>query len=394
MERNDNLQKPKYFFLLDIARGIAALSVVLFHWQHFYSYNGVQSASFDKTKQPLYNFFFMFYNAGGLAVDFFFMLSGFVFFFLYADKIRLKMVNGRNFFILRFSRLYPLHFLTLLLVAFMQYITILHIGAPFVYTYNNLYHFLLNLFFIQSWGLEAGNSFNSPTWSVSVEVLLYLLFFVLCWYNTNKKLIRYLAVLAGLITSAFYPPIGRGITAFFIGGMLYYIYLNFIKKGHLKLRFNVLVCTALCLFVLMIYESKTSFSVHLVLLIAHHFNFVHNDKMLIAIINKTDNQLVRYICFPVFLMCMALYETMKGPVMKKLAFIGHISYSSYLLHFPLQIILVNILFILNKDQPYIFNSIFTLISFFLTLIIFSLISFYFFELPVQNYVRNKFGAHK
>ena len=394
MERNDTLQTPKYFFLLDIARGVAALSVVLFHWQHFYTYNGIQPASFDRTKQPLYSIFFMFYNAGGLSVDFFFLLSGFIFFFLYADKIRLKKVNGMDFSLLRFSRLYPLHFITLLLVALLQYFTVVHIGVPFVYTYNNVYHFLLNFFFIQSWGLEAGNSFNAPTWSVSVEVLLYLLFFLLCWYNLNKKHLRYLAVLAGLIISGFYPPIGRGIIAFFIGGILYYLYLNIIKNNYVKQWFNILICTALGLFLLMICESKTSYSVHLVLLIAHYFNFIHNDKTLTAIVNKTDNQLVRYICFPVFLMCMALHETIKGPVMKKLAFIGHISYSSYLLHFPLQIMLVNILFMLNKDQPHIFNSIFTLTSFFLTLIILSLISFYFFELPVQNYVRNKFGAHK
>ena len=392
MERNNNQQIPGYFFLLDIARGVAALSVVLFHWQHFYSYNGVHSVFFDKTKQPLYSFFFMFYNAGGLAVDFFFLLSGFIFFFLYAEKIRLKKVGGGKFFILRLSRLYPLHFITLLLVAIMQYITVLHIGVPFVYTYNNVYHFILNIFFIQSWGLEAGNSFNSPTWSVSVEVLLYLLFFILCWYNANRKSIRYIAVLAGLIIGVVYPPIGRGITAFFIGGMLYYLYLNIVNKGHIKLWFTILISISLSLFILMIWESKTSYSVHLALSIAHRFHFVHSDKTLAAIVNKTDNQLVRYICFPVFLMCMALYETMSGPVVKKLAFVGHISYSSYLLHFPLQIILLNILFLINKDQPYIFNSTVTLITFFSALIILSLVSYYFFELPVQNYLRSKSGA--
>ena len=70
---------PRHLYSLDVARGIAALSVVLWHWSHFSDGggSGVENAS---NEGPLYGLFFLFYERGALAVDFFFSLSGFVFF--------------------------------------------------------------------------------------------------------------------------------------------------------------------------------------------------------------------------------------------------------------------------------------------------------------------------
>ena len=50
---------------------------------------------------------------------------------------------------------------------------------------NDLYHFFLQIFFISAWGFENGNSFNAPIWSVSVEIGIYILFFLLL--NIFKK---------------------------------------------------------------------------------------------------------------------------------------------------------------------------------------------------------------
>ena len=107
---------PRHLYSLDVARGIAALSVVLWHWSHFRDGGGlgVENAS---NEGPLYGLFFLFYERGALAVDFFFSLSGFVFFWLYRDRLLRGEVGGWDFFLLRFSRLYPLHLLTLLVTA-------------------------------------------------------------------------------------------------------------------------------------------------------------------------------------------------------------------------------------------------------------------------------------
>lgn len=43
---------------------------------------------------------------------------------------------------------------------------------------NDLYYFVLQLFVASDWGLQAGDSFNGPIWSISVELLVYVIFFV------------------------------------------------------------------------------------------------------------------------------------------------------------------------------------------------------------------------
>ena len=81
---------------------------------------------------------------------------------------------------LRFSRLYPLHTLTLFLVAGMQILFYRATGKFFIYELNDWQHFLSSLFMAQQWlPPSIEQTFNGPAWSVSVEVLLYAIFFAL-----------------------------------------------------------------------------------------------------------------------------------------------------------------------------------------------------------------------
>lgn len=66
-----------------------------------------------------------------------------------------------------------MHFLTLVIVAVLQAVSVARFGASQIYDNNNVYHFVLQLFFASEWGLQAGHSFNAPIWSVSVEILVY-----------------------------------------------------------------------------------------------------------------------------------------------------------------------------------------------------------------------------
>jgi peptidoglycan/LPS O-acetylase OafA/YrhL len=141
---------------------------------------GSQPGAFAMERLPLFEVLFPFYTDGWLAVDLFFSLSGFVFYWLYARAVAEQAITLRNFAVLRFSRLYPLHFATLLAIAAGQLWFMRSTGSYFVYPENDAEHFLLNLFFVSSWGFERGYSFNGPVWSVSVEMLLYLVFFAYC----------------------------------------------------------------------------------------------------------------------------------------------------------------------------------------------------------------------
>lgn len=224
---------PNRLYSLDSARGLAALAVVLWHWQHFF-FNGAVSGAFDRQSQPFYSLLFPFYEKGWLAVDFFFSLSGFIFFWLYTQIIKQRKVSTHDFFILRLSRLYPLHLATLLLVAGLQWLNMHNSGGYFVYQLNDIYHFTLNLFFASAWGLEKGFSFNAPIWSVSVEVLLYAIFFCIARFFPARAISALVMAIAGLFIYDFSELIGRGVFSFYMGALTYFAYRQLLVTKYIQ----------------------------------------------------------------------------------------------------------------------------------------------------------------
>ncbi len=125
---------------LDALRGIAALSVVFWHWQHFFALSGAWEPGWRRDMQPFYWALKPLYLQGWAAVDLFFMLSGFVFFWLYSDTIRERATGMGRFWLLRFSRLYPLHVVLLLAVAVLQALYFREARTFFIYQANDLDH--------------------------------------------------------------------------------------------------------------------------------------------------------------------------------------------------------------------------------------------------------------
>lgn len=150
---------------LDTLRGFAAVSVVIWHYGTGFG------------AMPMQGLLAPFYRSGGYAVIFFFLLSGYVLSHAYLAPQRRPAV-ARNLFA-RFARMAPLHYATLILVAGIQAWFVAHEGKPFVYQANDGWNFALNLVFLQQSGLQTGYSFNGPSWSISVEVIVNILFFAL-----------------------------------------------------------------------------------------------------------------------------------------------------------------------------------------------------------------------
>jgi peptidoglycan/LPS O-acetylase OafA/YrhL len=148
-------------------RGLAALWVVLYHYSTVY---------FPRLDIGDYSNLIA---KGYLAVDLFFMLSGFVMTHVYYRAFSESITqNYRNFLVARIARLYPLH----LLVLFLFLATALT-SQLLLYMRTGLFHgiplegarsmgaFAANLFMLQ--GLAAGElSWNYPAWSISIEFLL------------------------------------------------------------------------------------------------------------------------------------------------------------------------------------------------------------------------------
>ena len=147
-------------------RGIAALLVVIYH--------------FRPTLQPamdldLHTHFFA---KGYLWVDFFFILSGFILCHVYATRPGSGERDIMEFWWSRFARIYPLHIATLMLLVFWQIVAsaALHRSVRV----GEWSTFWLNLLNIHAWGFLDRYDWNFPSWSISAEMAAYITFPVIC----------------------------------------------------------------------------------------------------------------------------------------------------------------------------------------------------------------------
>jgi len=153
---------------LTAVRGIAAWWVVVYHFR-------------EALPASTPELFFHIMSYGYLAVDLFFILSGFVIALNYAKWFENKNagIGGyKKFLQLRLSRIYPLHFFMLLMflsnpIAVIVFSNLHRIGDL------HINYYLLSFFLMQGWGISRGTAWNVPAWSISVEWLAYLLFPVL-----------------------------------------------------------------------------------------------------------------------------------------------------------------------------------------------------------------------
>lgn len=107
-----------------------------------------------------------------IAVDFFFILSGFVLSYVYKQALSEGKINNTIFSLHRFVRMYPLHLATLIATFFIYYF--LYNGFPFD---RPLYSGVANLALMHGMGMTSDWSWNDPSWSISVEFWASVLMF-------------------------------------------------------------------------------------------------------------------------------------------------------------------------------------------------------------------------
>lgn len=198
---------------LDALRFIAAMGIVVGH-----AIGRTDTfASFDA--RPL-----------RLFVDLFFVISGYVIAHVYNDRI-LSINDYGKFLVRRAARLLPLHWLTLLC----------SIGVASIVWYKGIAVdsgelfdpacIVPNALLIHALGTCQNLSFNAPSWSISAEAVMYIFTPVVFWIM-RWRLSRWLIVFSVfIILSAFYSDTWhtwtsnggavRALPSFLLGNLIY-----------------------------------------------------------------------------------------------------------------------------------------------------------------------------
>jgi len=380
----------KRLYALDTLRGFAALSIVLWHWQHFFAISGTWQQGWQKSSEPFYPFLKPFYEEGWAAVDLFFALSGFIFFWLYSEAIREGRVGAWRFGWLRFSRLYPLHLLTLLAVTAMQFYYYRATGTYFIFDADDGARFAASLILAQQWlPPTIDQFFNGPAWSVSIEVLLYAVFFLLCrWGLRGPRMALLIAVLAiSLLWWNWF--IARGVMGFFLGGAIFYCSRALESRSDTRRLAYLCAGIAAALWIGVWIEAYLR-PLHAALYWLSGHISPEAGRFYIGESENLFLLLFIFVVSPVTILALALHERVLGGNWSRFAFVGDISYSTYMLHFPMQLVLA-LIAVHYALPPAAFENPVALILFYVALIALGGLSFHYFERPMQDFLRGKLG---
>lgn len=140
-------------------------------------------------------------DIGYVFVSFFFLISGFILAYNYADR---PAMNSVDFWMARFSRLYPVYALTLL-ISIPMLITEWHVRPRGQFWAGAIFTPLL----LQGCFPRLATFWNTVTWTLSCEVMLYIAFpwlLKLRWPRSSRKLLLMLAAfwIVGLVPHTIY----------------------------------------------------------------------------------------------------------------------------------------------------------------------------------------------
>jgi peptidoglycan/LPS O-acetylase OafA/YrhL len=349
--------KPRRYYTLDGLRGLAAIAVLFWHYQHFFFPPGKHLPVADFSEhEPLHWLFAGLYDYGNYAVPLFWVISGFVFSNVYGGR----ETRSREFWVNRLARLYPLHLLTLVLVASLQPLCLAIFGSWVIYGHNDALHFALQLAFASNWFLTE-SSFNGPIWSVSVEILAYAFF----WF-VHRRLFALGAVL----------PLAMAA-----GGVLF---SHFERTGQLgTCLFYFFVGAASFAFWRQLRHSAAAAAASALLLIDAGIGWAYFAA------SPLMRSVGLAVAFAGSLLLLAGAEDRIGPRLRGLfGFLGDNSYGMYLWHIPTQLALT---LLLRERLAVVAQSPWFLFAYLLVVAMVARVSFVGFERPARIYLRRFAG---
>jgi Predicted acyltransferases len=363
--------KPHYE-ILDGLRGVAAVVVVLFHVFEVHSHG-------DHSKQII--------NHGYLAVDFFFMLSGYVISYAYDD--RWSRMSLKDFFKRRIIRLHPMIIIGMV------------IGAVLFYFQNSpalgwggiqdvpIWKMLLVMFIgftllpvgrgldIRGW--SEMHPLNGPAWSLFYEYIANIVYAVFL-RRITKVFLAVLVFIAASITIHYALTNPNGDI---IGG--WSIHPNQLRIGFTRLAFPFLAGMLLAKTAKLCYTPNAFLSAGLLLVIFLSVPHIGGGEH--GWINGVYECLCLMVIFPLVVWLGAGGKVKGKRASKFCKFLGDISYPIYITHFP--IVYVYMAWVTNNNltlaESWCMGILCTVVS-----IVVAYVSMKLYDIPVREWLRKRF----
>ena len=344
---------------LTVFRFVAAVIVVIFHF-------GQEATGFSGLL-----------IAGPQMVTFFFVLSGFVMAVAYFKTDKIKI---RTYWWARVARIMPIYLLALLLMLVINHIK----GSE-----HNLTALMLHLTLLQAWFSPHPLSINSPGWSLSVEAFFYLMFPLILLILKKYKISVSKMVMAALIlwmitqvilSSALSTDFYRGYPS------LSHDFIFYFPLVHL--------CSFLWGIVggIWFLQKKTvltnpSKTLALTLLSVWLIIFILNDQMHIEdllpfTLAFESSFLSPFFLFFILSLAMCRSKFISLLTWKPFLLLGEASYSLYILQVP-----IHSLYRYGFESHLTLTPLLNFCLYLILLISLSIVSFLFFEKPVNKFLR-------
>jgi peptidoglycan/LPS O-acetylase OafA/YrhL len=335
---------------LDGIRGLLALSVVLGHWLG--SRLGWGNVNFSHSY---------------ISVDGFFILSGFVLSYVYAEKLKNGTISLVCYFLHRLARLYPLHILTMFFI-FLIYSNFYQ-AFPFQKPLETAFY---NLFLLHGLGFAHSWNWNDPSWSISVEFFGSVLAIPILIKIRNNLLLATVSAIGYIIVIANHHNLMAATDVHF------YIFSSGIIKSISGMSLGVMVRNLTIDHSSVKTNNIKIYLLQIISMITVSYFIYTKDSVL-----SYDGLVIIAITYIVY--STTSYNTFLTKLLScnLLSGLGKISFSLYLLHTPLMLTLDQISFFRGKGfliQSFIFSILILLIS---------IIGYNLFELPSYKYLKSK-----
>ncbi len=316
---------------------------------------------------------FIFEN-GRLAVELFFTISGLCIYYNYEVRIIDRQITFEDFIVKHIRKLYPLYFITFIVVSLLQAILWIQTGEVYGHQAVNVANFILGILGASSGIISSDVSFNGPAWTLMSEMLCYVMFF--CVFRLFKEISRaqellvsiVIVILSQTIIPTLQIPIlnsvtSRGIKSFFIGVIIAVLQTQELSEQTRR------ALSVICAGILM--------AISLVVLGIQTSNIIVTDEYGLAC----------YIIVPLVVTLVLNCKTLSKILdMKLFKVLGHASYDIYLWHFPLQLLFIAVNVLIKTIS---FINYWILLVYFVAAVIIGIISG-----KIREKVQNKKGYLK